>query len=393
MIHSKKLNNQHPYSSSLFHPIPPCLFYDLPMTQSTVTPINFTRGIPADESYPLAEVAECAQAVLTGSHALETMRYGTGFGYGPLREALAAREGASLEQVIVGNGSLSFIDLMGVSILQAGDTVLVESPTYDRVLTLFRRHGIHAVGIPLEPDGINIAALEEALKTLKPKLLYLIADFQNPSGATMSLEKRQKVLELAEQHDFKVLEDAPYRPLRYRGTQLPSLRELLPSRVMQMSSFTKQISPGVRVGSLIGPKDLMAKLAQAANDTYISAAFLGQATVAEFLQRGLLEPQLERLRQLYGPRLEAIVAALRQHLPNAEFITPDGGFFLSVTLPEGTSGADLQAKAKTAGLTLSDGSGFFVNPADGNRFLRLPFCALTPSELEEGVKRLASIVG
>jgi aspartate/methionine/tyrosine aminotransferase len=148
---------------------------------------------------------------------------------------------------------------MGVSVLEAGDTVFVESPTYDRVLTLFKRHGINVVGIPLEPDGINLEAFTKALENHKPKIVYLIADFQNPSGATMSLSKRQAVVELAAKHDFLILEDAPYRPLRYRGTQIASLRELNPERVMQMSSYTKQISPGVRVGSLVGPAKPLAQ--------------------------------------------------------------------------------------------------------------------------------------
>ncbi len=354
--------------------------------------IHFTRGIPADESYPLAQLASCAEAVMRGPNALETMKYGTGFGFTPLREILAAQNNVKLENVIVGNGSLGFIDLMGVSVLESGDTVFVESPTYDRVLTLFKRHGINVVGIPLEPDGINLEALSKALEGHKPKIVYLIADFQNPSGATMSLAKRQAVVELAAKHDFLILEDAPYRPLRYRGTQIASLFELNPDRVMQMSSYTKQISPGVRVGSLVGPAKPLAQLAKAANDTYISAAFLGQATVAEFLQRGWLEPQLESLRNLYRPRLEAIIAALETHLPNASFIKPDGGFFLSVTLPEGSSVNTLMERGKDVNLTFTDGRGFFSVASDGERFLRLPFCALTPEELSEGIKRLSSIV-
>jgi 2-aminoadipate transaminase len=354
--------------------------------------IHFTRGIPADESYPLEQLANCAEAVMRGPNALETMKYGTGFGFTPLREILAAQNNVKLENVIVGNGSLGFIDLMGVSVLEAGDTVFVESPTYDRVLTLFKRHGIHVVGIPLEPDGINLEALTTALEAHKPKIVYLIADFQNPSGATMSLAKRQAVVELAVKHDFLILEDAPYRPLRYRGTQIASLRELNPERVMQMSSYTKQISPGVRVGSLIGPAKPLAQLAKAANDTYISAAFLGQATVAEFLQRGLLEPQLESLRNLYRPRLEAIIAALETYLPNASFIKPDGGFFLSVALPEGSSVTALMERGQDVNLTFTDGRGFFPVASDGERFLRLPFCALTPEELREGIKRLSHIV-
>ncbi len=353
--------------------------------------IALTRGVPADESYPLQEVSDCAQAVMADPKlALEAMRYGTGYGFGPLRELLAAQNGVSSEEVLVGNGSLSFVDLLGY-VLEPGDTVLVERPTYDRTITLLKRHGLKVVDVPLEADGIDITALELAVRVHKPRLVYLIADFQNPSGSTMSLQKRQAVLGLAETHDFMVLEDAPYRPLRYRGEQLPALRDLNSVRVMQMSSYTKQISPGIRVGTIIGHKAWLAQLAKAANDTYISGAFLGQATAFEFLRRGLLEPQLERLRALYGPRLLAMAAALRAH-GLTDFLEPDGGFFLSVNLPEHVNIADVLARSSSAGLALTDGRGFFVNPDDGARFLRLPFCALSEAEINEGIGRLAGLV-
>ena len=188
-----------------------------------------------------------------------------------------------------------------------------------------------------------------------------------------------------------VLEDSPYRVLRYRGESVPSLFELNPARVMQMSSYTKQISPGVRVGTLVGDKTWLSKLAKAANDTYISGAFLGQATVFEFLRRGLLEPQLERLRNLYAPRLTRMAAQLRAN-GLTDFLEPDGGFFLSVNLPEGTKMAGLLERAKGVGLALTDGRGFFVNPSDGERFLRLPFCALSNDEIDEGMARLAQLL-
>jgi len=221
----------------------------------------------------------------------------------------------------------------------------------------------------------------------------VIADFQNPSGATLSLAKRQRLAALAEQHGFWLLEDAPYRPLRYRGEQLPALADLAPARTLHMSSFTKQIGPGVRVGYVVGDKAVLAKLAQAASDTYITPNMVGASAVYEFCRRGWLEPQLEKVRALYAPRLIATGDALREYLPDANWIEPDGGFFLSVNLPEGVTSAALQARAAEVGLSLSDGRGFFPTPADGERFLRLPFCALTPEQIHEGIRRLAGAVG
>ncbi|MBA3531726.1 MAG: PLP-dependent aminotransferase family protein [Ardenticatenales bacterium] len=320
------------------------------------------------------------------------MQYGKSQGLLPLREVLAEQYGVEAEQVLLSNGSLQIIDFLGHAMLGQGTTVFVESPTYDRTLTLCRRHKAQVIGIPLEPDGPDLKALEMALMNHRPAFFYVIPDFQNPAGATTSLAKRQRLVELAREHGFWLLEDAPYRPLRYRGEQLPSLFDLAPDHTMHMSSYTKQIAPGIRVGYIVGDDALLTKVAKVAEDTYITPNLIGEGVVYEFIRRGWLEPQLAALRALYGPRLEAITQALRTHLPHAEWIEPDGGFFLSVTLPQGITSETLGAEAATRGLVLSDGRGFFPNPADGNRFLRLPFCALTESEINEGVRRLAATV-
>jgi len=354
--------------------------------------IDFTRGVPAIESFPLEQAAECAAAVLRGPHGPTVMQYDKGAGFGPLREWLGARHGVSADEVLLANGSLQIVEFLALALLKPGDAVFVESPTYDRTLTMLRRYGARPVGIPMEADGPDLDALEAALAREVPKIFYLIADFQNPSGATLSAAKRARIAALAERHGFWLLEDAPYRPLRYRGAQLPSLAELAPSRTLHMSSFTKQIGPGVRVGYIVGDRATIAQLARVANDTYISPNLIGEATVYEFCNRGWLEPQLERLRALYGPRLTAIGDALRASLPEADWIEPDGGFFLSINLPEGVTSEALGRRATDVGLSLSDGRGFFPNPADGERFLRLPFCALNPEQIEEGIRRLAGAV-
>jgi 2-aminoadipate transaminase len=353
--------------------------------------ILFTRGVPAPESYPLERVAEAAASAVK-SFGQETMQYGKSYGFLPLREALAEQYGVSVDQVLLSNGSLQILDFLGWVLLEGEATVFTESPSYDRALTLFRRHGARVVGIPLEADGPDIEALEAALTEHRPRFFYTIPDFQNPSGVTMSLAKRRRVAELAAQHEFWLVEDAPYRPLRYRGEQLPALVELAPERTLHMSSFTKQISPGVRVGYMIGDRDVLAKVARVAEDTYITPALLGQAIVHEFVRRGWLEEQLDDLKALYAPRLDAIASALREHLPGAEWTEPDGGFFLSINLREGVTCAELRNAAARQGLTLSDGRGFFPEPAEGDRFVRLPFCALSEAELHEGVRRLARAV-
>ena len=270
--------------------------------------INFTRGVPANESFPIPTLMEAAAAVLQ-SHGAAMLQYGPSSAFPPLREWLAQWQGVAPDQVLTGNGSLQLIEFLCLHLLRPGDVVFTESPSYDRTLSLLRRHGATIVGIPMEADGPDIAALEKALAQRVPKFFYLIPDFQNPAGATCSGEKRRRLTELAGQHGFLLVEDAPYRLLRYRGQEEPTLFQLAPDRTLHMSSFTKLIAPGVRTGFMIGAAPMIAKLAKVAEDTYISPGYVAQGITYEWCRRGLLPAQLDRLRQLYAPRLEACLAA------------------------------------------------------------------------------------
>ena len=359
------------------------------MTQQP-TVINFTRGVPANDSFPIGEVVDAARTALE-SHGPAMMQYGPSAGFPPLREWVAGWQGASVDRVLTGNGSLQLIEFLCLHLLQPGDVVFVESPTYDRTLTLLRRHHATVVGIPLEADGPNLEALDAALARHTPKFLYAIPDFQNPAGATCSGAKRRRIAALAEQHGFLIVEDAPYRLLRYRGAEEPTLYSLAPDRTLHMSSFTKLIAPGVRTGFMIGEPVLIKALAKVAEDTYISPGYVAQGITAEWCRRGLLGPQIERLKALYAPRLRACLDGLDAFMPDAEATRPDGGFFISLTLPEGVRTTEVRTEAATRGLNLADGMAFFPD-GGGDRFLRLPFCALTPDEINEGLHRLADSV-
>jgi 2-aminoadipate transaminase len=352
--------------------------------------INFTRGVPANESFPIDEVIEAAGAILKTNGAA-MLQYGSSLGFQPLREWLAEWLGVHVERVLTGNGSLQLIEFLGLHMLRAGDVVFTEAPTYDRTITLLRRHRATVVGIPLEADGPNIEALERALLDRVPKFFYIIPDFQNPAGATCSGIKRRRIVDLAERYGFLLVEDAPYRLLRYRGHQEPTLYELAPERTLHMGSFTKLIAPGVRTGYMIGDASLITKLARVAEDTYISPGYVAQGITYEWCRRGRLLPQIERLKQLYGPRLDACLAGLDKHMPDARATRPDGGFFVSLTLPEGVLTTAVRAQAATRGLNLTDGLAFFPE-GGGERFLRLPFCALSPREIDDGIRRLAECV-
>lgn len=353
--------------------------------------INLTRGQPAVEAFPTEELIACGEASLRRD-AEVLLQYGRSPGYGPLRQWLAGRYGVGAEQVLVGNSSLEIFQFITQTLMRPGARAFVESPSYDRAITLLRRAQAQVVGIPLEEDGLDLAVLEDELKRGVPALLYVIADFQNPMGITTNFDKRRRLAELAERYGFWIVEDAPYRDLRYYGQEPPTLWSMAPGRVLHMSSFSKTLAPGLRLGYLLGPASVIATLADWAVDTYIGPVFPTQGTVYEFCRRGLLGPHVEFLKGLYRPRLEAVLAALQRHLPQAVWSKPEGGFFVGVTLPEGWDIGELIGRADRVGVKLADGRGFFPDPAQGRRFLRIPFCSVTPEELEEGMARLAGVM-
>jgi 2-aminoadipate transaminase len=358
--------------------------------------IVFTRGVPPPEAFPTEELGACFEAAVRENPSV-VLQYGQQPGYAPLREELAREYGVSPQEILIGNGSLQLQDLVSSYLIRPGAAVYTEQPSYDRAIKTFRRRGARTVGIPLEEDGISIDRLEAALQREVPAFLYLVPDFQNPAGATISLTKRRRVVELADEYGFWVIEDIPYRKLRYEGEDIPTLRELDASRVITMSSFSKLLSPGIRVGFMISPEDLIRAVTELGEDTYLSPVLPTQAAVAEYLSRGLLGPNIERLKDLYTPRWKAMAGAVRRELPGAQAFIPSGGFFVSVMLPEEANTENLVGRAKDIGLVLTPGRAFFADPdeegeADGDRFVRLPFCAVTPEQIEEGIRRLASLL-
>ncbi len=360
--------------------------------------ILFTRGVPAAEALPTALISECLQAVLAGPDGKTVLQYGHNGGYLPLRRLLSEQYNVAPEQILVGNGSLHLQDLLTALVVKPGDVVLVEQPSYDRAIKTFRRRGAKVIGIPLEHDGIDLQVLEQAIAQKKPAFLYVIPDFQNPAGVTTSAAKRQALVDLAERYDFWLVEDVPYRTLRYSGESLPLLRDISSTRTITLSSYSKLISPALRVGYLIGPTELVKPLTRLAEDTILAPVLPTQAAVVEFHKRGYFASNLESLKRLYAPRLQTIIKALKTHLPDVPFAEPEGGFFVSITLPERYDSDNLLARAQDAGLLLTNGSDFFADPLEGyegnqgERFIRLPFCALTPEQIEEGVRRLAALI-
>jgi 2-aminoadipate transaminase len=348
--------------------------------------IMFTRGVPPAESFPVKKLEECAVTVLERD-ADCLLQYGQAAGYTPLREWIAGEYHVNVDQVIIGQGSLQLLDTLVRTSLQAGYPVFLEQPTYDRVLTIFKRSGAKLIGINLQDGLLDFQMMESHLKQGElPRYFYLIPDFQNPSGAVMPLADRQKLVQMARVYGITLIEDGPYRQLRYHGTDLPTLFELAPECVIHMSSYSKLISPGLRVGFMILPPRLYAQVKEFAEDTYINTSYFNQAIALEFIQQGWLGQNLSELKALYRPRLDAILEALHEHFTGmADWIKPQGGFFVGLNLAPGIK-IPAKEKIQESGLALSDSRGFFIN--SGEQFIRLPFCALAPDQIRTGIERL-----
>ena len=352
--------------------------------------ITFTRGVPPAESFPNEELIECTRQTIN-AHSAKILNYGSAGGYEPLREYIAQQNAVGCEQVVIGQGSLQLLDFLCRISVEEGDSVFVEQPTYDRTLTVFKRAKANLHGFRLVAGQINIKVVEELLeKGTIPKYFYVISDFQNPNGSVMGIIERHALTSLARQYGFLIIEDIPYRRLRYEGKPLPSLFEISPDVVIRMSSFSKLIGPGLRTGTMILPKVLAKKLIQYAEDTYVCPSFFNQAIVFEFVERGMLERQVNKLINIYRPRLGTILSEMDSCMSEfGEWVKPQGGFFVGLTLNRDIDMLKL-SEAISSELTLSDGRGFFLN--GGRHFIRLPFCALTENEITMGIRCLADAI-
>ncbi|HZP73911.1 MAG TPA: PLP-dependent aminotransferase family protein [Gaiellaceae bacterium] len=346
--------------------------------------ISFARGVPAPECLPVEALAECAQAALLRD-GRTILSYGPSPGYGPLRDRIAEWHGVEPSRIFITNGSLQGFVFLAER-LAPGKRVLVERPTYDRPLKILRELGADVVALDCDDEGLDPDALASALESGEPPaFLYLIPTFQNPSGRTLGEERRRRVVELAREHDLLVLEDDPYGLVRFDGDPIASLFELSGGTTAYSSSFSKTISPGLRVGWFVFPEKLAREIEATATATYITPVLLSQATVNEFLERGLFESNLARVRELLGARRDRMLAALDADLPGARATRPDGGYFLWLEL-DGVDAGELLARAEQAGVTFVKGTDFGGAPSS----LRLAYSFVSLDEIGEGVARLAA---
>ena len=351
--------------------------------------ISFARGAPSLDIVDVDGLREAANHAFQNDPAGVT-GYGTAIGYPKLRQWIADKHGVDVANVIVTNGSMQADAFLFELLVGKGDTVVVEKPTYDRTLkTLGRYRGADVEMIDLEPDGIDVEQLRARLRDgLRPKLAHIIPNFQNPAGYSLSGEKRSQLLALAEEHDFYIFEDDPYVELRFSGESLPTMLSLdRNDRVIYASSFSKTVCPGVRVGYLVGPADIVQQIITWATDTYISPSMLSQATVYEFAASGAIDRSIATVKNALAERVGVLAAALRRELPEAKFVAPEGGYFMWVELPEGTDVDQLFDAAAQRGVQIVKGTDFLLD--GGENTLRLAYSGVTTEQIEEGVRRLA----
>ncbi len=358
--------------------------------------LSFAGGLPAPELFPIAELAR-AHAEVFASEGAAALQYSTTEGFVPLREWLVARyarQGLATEvdRVLVTAGSQQGIDLLGKVLLDPGDLVAVESPSYLAALQSFTAHEARFATVASDDEGMDVEALGELLERERVRLIYVVPNFQNPKGTTLSLKRRHALVELAARHGVPILEDDPYGELRFEGQALPSLGALDEAGlVVTLGTFSKTLAPGLRVGWATGPAELIRAMTVAKQAADLHTGTLSQRAAAQLLRSFDYDGHLALLRRVYGERRDAMLQALARHLPQgARWTRPEGGLFCWVTLPRPLQAEDLFHEAVRERVAFVPGAPFFAEP--GRReFLRLNFSNRPPELIREGMTRLGRV--
>jgi len=359
--------------------------------------LSLAGGFPNPDTFPTGEIAEIVARLMRDDPGV-ALQYAAPEGIPSVREYMVERQeqqqGArpDLAELMVTSGGMECIALVCHSLLAPGDTVAVEAPTYLGALMAFARAQAEVAPIPMDEHGLDVGAFAERLAGgLRPKVLYVIPEFQNPSGRTLPLDRRRELVELCRGHGVLILEDVAYREIRFEGRPLPSLWALGPDTVLQAGTFSKLLSPGVRLGWAAGPRDVIAQLAAAKQTTDQCAGALGQRIVEEYGRAGLFEHGVPAARELYASHWRALDRALRHHMPDGvSWSRPTGGFFSWLTLPPEMDAMALRTAALEAGVMYVPGSLFY--PGEGPRHeARLSFSLLGADDLETAVVRLSTL--
>jgi 2-aminoadipate transaminase len=365
--------------------------------------VSFAAGFPDPQSFPWQELRDIAAERLSGADPT-VLQYGPTRGYKPLLEAIAGimrQRGiaTAMEDLLITTGSQQGLDLVARVLVDPGDVILVELPTYVGAISAFRNLQAAMVGVPQEADGIDLEALDATYQRLRRegrhvKFLYVVPNFQNPTGLLIGLDKRRRLLEWAERRDVLIVEDDPYRELYFEDSASeadvrPIKADDTHGRVVYLSSFSKTLAPGFRVAWIAAPPAIATKLEMAKQAEDLLTGSLDQRMIYEACRRGVLERQLPILRRHYAHKRDVMQVALQRELGAATWPTPKGGFFLWVTLPAGIDAGRMIHRAIEQGVIYVTGSAFYVD-GGGRNMLRLSFSAPTPERIDAGIARLAA---
>jgi 2-aminoadipate transaminase len=368
--------------------------------------ISFAGGLPAPEAFPVAEFQAASQSILA-EHGPQALQYSTTEGYRPLRDMIArhtARYGIAVEpeNVLITSGSQQALDLIGKIFINPGDYLLVERPTYIGALQAWNAYQAEYMTIALDDEGLQTDELEGVLRA-GPKFIYVLPNFHNPAGVTLTLERRQRLVELADRYGVPLIEDDPYGQLRYDGDHLPPLvvldgqlrtreRVSFSGNVLYLSTFSKTLAPGLRLGWVVAPAEVIQRLVQAKQGADLHTSTLVQMIAYEVAHGGFLDRHVQLIRTIYRERRDAMLAALRKYFPTGvHWTTPQGGLFLWVTLPEPADATEILQAAIAEHVAFVPGSSFFADGSGHNTF-RLNFSNATPARIEEGIQRLGGVL-
>ena len=359
---------------------------------------SFAGGYPSAETFPLDQFGEIMQDVIRRNGG-KAFQYGATQGVPELREALSARYGIPLERIQVTSSSQQGIDVCTRVLVNPGDVILASNPSYLGALQSFRSYRADVVGVKTvsDPDGFARAwedAIEDCLaRGRRIKFLYAIADFQNPSGESLSLAQRQILVDLAHRYGFLIVEDAPYRELRYEGEPVPTIYSLAPDIVLHLGSFSKIMAPGFRLGWIFGNPELLDKIYVCKQSLDLCPPVFDQYVAAEFLVSGRLDSNLARTIELYRSKRDLMLSLLEEHMPEGVTWThPEGGLFLFLTMPDGFDAVKFYDKALDAGVAYVAGS-FFHTDGTGLNTMRLNFSFMSPERIIEGIALLGRLLG
>ncbi|MGD0807615.1 MAG: PLP-dependent aminotransferase family protein [Anaerolineales bacterium] len=370
--------------------------------------ISFGGGLPAPELFPVEEFKAASDRILTQSPTA-ALQYTTSEGYSPLREMIARQMDKfgmklGLDNILITTGSQQSLDLVSKLMLNNADRILVENPTFLGALQVFGIFGARYVTVPIDDDGLQTDLLPEAFRT-GPKFMYVIPNFQNPGGVTLSLKRRDALIALSDQYGIPILEDDPYGQLRFEGETLPPLQALDAARlkttdgyrdgnVIYLGSFSKTLAPGLRLAWISAPPEVIAKLVQIKQGADLHTPIFVQMMAYETARGGFLERHIEKIREVYRDRRNVMLAAMDEFFPpEVHWTQPAGGLFLWVRLPEGMVSAELLRAALKMNVAFVPGNSFFaIDERAGDRYFRLNFSNMSPERIREGIHRLAKAI-